>query len=147
MQYIEKTNEILETRLRKVELTVTPQKITSKLSTNHPALNVQSVRINSDRQMLDDNAPTDIMSASLSSTIESTTDNSANTKPGIFPLFDQETFTKHSRKGRNKSGSRHSSTARFIKGDRKVSTNRNTTTKFELQKRLQLTFKYILLIF
>ena len=115
-----------------MELTVTPQKITSKLSTNNSGLNVQSVKMNSDRQLLDDNAPTDIMSASLSSTIESTTNYSSNTKPGIFPLFDQETFTKHSRKGRNKSGSRHSSTARFIKGDRKVSKNENSITRFEL---------------
>ena len=107
-----------------MELTVTPQKITSKLSTNNSGLNVQSVKMNSDRQLLDDNAPTDIMSASLSSTIESTANYSSNTKPGIFPLFDQETFTKHSRKGRNKSGSRHSTTARFIKGDRKVSKNK-----------------------
>ena len=105
-----------------MELTVTPQKVTSKQNTNNSTSNAPQcvVRLNADRIKLDDNAP-DIMSTSLSSTMESTANASSTTKSGTFPLFDQETFTKHSRKGRNKSGSRHSATARFIKGDRKVS--------------------------
>ena len=58
------------------------------------------------------------MTVSMSCSIDSS--QTSSYKSGIFPLFDQTKFTKHGRGGRHKSGSRHSATAKFIKGDRKV---------------------------
>ena len=58
------------------------------------------------------------MTVSMSCAIDSSQTSSC--KSGIFPLFDQTRFTKHGRGGRHKSGNRHSATAKFIKGDRKV---------------------------
>lgn len=68
-----------------------------------------------DWQKTDNNAPG--MTVSMTSSIELKT---TSNKAGVFPLFDPETFTNNMRGGRNKMGGRHSATARFIKGDRKV---------------------------
>ena len=58
------------------------------------------------------------MTVSMSCSIDSS--QTSSNRQGIFPLFDQTRFTKHGRGGRHKSGNRHSATAKFIKGDRKV---------------------------
>ena len=104
-----------------MELTVTPQKATGKQKVNNTT-SMQCIRNNSGLEwQKNDNNAMGTMTVSLSSSIESPSTTTAY-KAGIFPLFDAETFTKNVRGGRNKSGSRHSATARFIKGDRKVNT-------------------------
>ena len=78
---------------------------------------MQCVRNNAtyDWKKTDNNAPG--MTVSMTSSIELST---TSYKAGVLPLFDQETFTNNMRGGRNKTVGRHSATARFIKGDRKV---------------------------
>ena len=58
------------------------------------------------------------MTVSMTTSVELKT--TPKYKAGVFPLFDPGTFSTNIRGGRNKTGGRHSATARFIKGDRKV---------------------------
>ena len=106
-----------------MELTITPQKVTDKQQNLNNTTSMQCIRNNSgrNRQKMD-NSDLGTMTVSLSSSIETSSSSTTTAyKAGVFPLFDQETFTKTVKRGRNKSGSRHSATARFIKGERKVS--------------------------
>ena len=102
---------------------MTPQKVTSKQNVNNSTTNLsqQGIRNKSilEWQQKIDNNTSSGMTVSMSSSIDAA---KTSFKAGVFPLFDPETFTKDisRRGGRNKTGHRHSATARFIKGDRKV---------------------------
>ena len=105
-----------------MELTVTPQKVMAKQQNVNNTTSMQCIRNNSGLNWQKvDNSDLGTMTVSLSSSIETSASSTTTLyKAGVFPLFNPETFTKNVRKGRNKSGGRHSATARFIKGERKV---------------------------
>lgn len=99
-------------------MTVTPQKTPIKPTSGNNAVEIEATRNSSTLEWpKNDNAGIG-MTVSMSCSIDSS--QTSSYKSGIFPLFDQTRFTKHGRGGRHKSGNRHSATAKFIKGDRKV---------------------------
>ena len=99
-------------------MTVTPQKTPAKPTLGNNAVEIEAARNSSTLEWpKNDNAKIS-MTVSMSCSTDSS--QTSSYKSGIFPLFDQTRFTKHGRGGRHKSGSRHSATAKFIKGDRKV---------------------------
>ena len=99
-------------------MTVTPQKTPAKPTLGNNAVEIEAARNSSTLEWpKNDNAKIS-MTVSMSCSTDSS--QTSSYKSGIFPLFDQTRFTKHVRGGRHKSGSRHSTTAKFIKGDRKV---------------------------
>ena len=107
----------MENRLRKIELTVAPQKTTKKQKTRDITTPLQC---NIDNASLEwpktDNAS--VMTVSMTSSTESS---ASSVKVGVFPLFEPEKFANSANGTRTKmGGGRNSAKARFIKGERKV---------------------------